>query len=140
VKKASLLVAAAATMLLTTALPRDAAAVAITPHTPADTFTVSNQDDGRSITAHVGDRIVVSLDGTSGDGVRWAWSAPAADSPDVLNTSSAGTTPSGDAHANFTVAEPGHSAITSYYKCAVTAPGHVCPHIVRSWKVTVAVN
>ncbi|MCW7940669.1 hypothetical protein AAW14_01125 [Streptomyces hygroscopicus] len=102
--------------------------------------TLTNGDDGRTISVHTGDEITVRLKGIVGDGEMWRWSVPKSSAPAVLRQIAGGTSPNGDSQAVFRVSGVGTSDITAQKACQVTRPGHMCPHIVTRWKVTVGTH
>ncbi|MYU55331.1 MULTISPECIES: hypothetical protein [Streptomyces] len=124
----------------TAAVPGDATA-APHPHQirAARSVTLTNADDGRTVTVARGDTVTVKLTGIRDQGVRWAWSEPAATAPGVLRRSRGGTSPDGGASAVFRAVGRGTSDVTAYRRC-VAAPGHVCPRIVIRWRAAVVVK
>ncbi|HET6500176.1 MAG TPA: hypothetical protein VFG87_05350 [Amycolatopsis sp.] len=126
--------------LVNTALaPGAAAAPAARPAVP-NVVPLADNDNGRTVTASVGDQVSVRLGGTTGVGEKWVWDVPKASSADVLSRVVGGTTPSGDGQAVFVAAGIGASAITAHEQCVVTSPGMQCPHGVKVWQVTVSVQ
>jgi hypothetical protein len=137
-KNAVLIVPAA--LLLSTALAPGAAAATAEPPAVLSAVTLADNDNGRAVSARVGDQVSVRLSGTNGVGEKWVWDVPKASSADVLSQVVGSPTPSGDAQAVFVAAGLGASAITAHEKCVVTSPGTVCPHAVKVWEVTVSVQ
>ncbi|MFC5722866.1 hypothetical protein ACFP1Z_22115 [Streptomyces gamaensis] len=127
--------ALAATFAVPAALPDADAAVRV-----RDTVALSNDDNGHTVSVHSGDRIDVHLVAVRTDSEKWSWDVPAASSPEVLHRDEGHTTPDGDAVARFTATGDGTSSITAHRHCRVTRPGHLCSHLVRTWKVTVNVS
>ncbi|MEV5507955.1 hypothetical protein [Streptomyces orinoci] len=131
------------TLLAATALVAAFAIPAAAPEADAavrDTVTLSNNDNGHTVHAHSGDRLSVHLTTVPGKGVKWVWDKPTASSPSVLQRLDGRVLGNGDAVAHFRSAHTGRSDITAHRRCVVTSPGHRCPQLVQSWKVTVEVR
>ncbi|GHG75590.1 hypothetical protein [Streptomyces griseocarneus] len=125
--------ALAAAMTVPAAFPDAAAAVRAIA-------TLSNADNGRSVTVHQGDRVRVQLRAVTRNGEKWAWDEPTTSAPDVLGRDSGSTASNGDASADFTASALGAGDITAHRRCVVARPGHTCPHVTPRWKVTIHVK
>ncbi|MGV9269160.1 hypothetical protein ACWDRR_31355 [Kitasatospora sp. NPDC003701] len=137
------LTAAAAGLALVTTLSGTAAATAAAPAAGPQLFsvlTLSGDDNGRTVQAHSGDVIQLSLYGFPDHTVRWLWVTPWATAPSVLSQTSGSESPNGDAQATFTAAAAGTGDIATYARCVVVERGSVCPPWVGRWKVTVVVS
>ncbi|MBZ4319572.1 hypothetical protein [Streptomyces huiliensis] len=102
--------------------------------------TLTNQDNGRPVTVHKGDEISVRLTAKRTAQEQWAWSAPTAADTTVIGRTSARTAPNGDAAAVFHAEADGTTALTAQARCTPRVKGHLCPHTVTSWRVTVQVR
>lgn len=103
-------------------------------------LTLTNADNGHSASVRKGEVITVRLTGSHADGETWLWSAPDAADRHVLQRTVQSTSRGGDARAVFHANADGTATITADERCAVTAPGHVCPHVVRHWTATIHVT
>ncbi|GAA3027801.1 hypothetical protein GCM10020000_00270 [Streptomyces olivoverticillatus] len=116
-----------------------ATAHASAPPTAMMDVTLTNTDNGRTVTVRTGDGMAVRLTGSRSPGATWAWSVPTAGDSTTLNRTTAFTTSDGSATASFRVERPGTTGIEAYQRC-LPDPGHVCAHVVILWKVTVTVK
>ncbi|MFD0415349.1 hypothetical protein [Streptomyces sp. NPDC127108] len=121
-------------------------AVAVVPATAqaearaaAGRAVLTNADDGRTVTVATGDTVEVRLAPVREGHVRWTWSVPDSDTPDVLRKTGGSTMPDGGARANLSADGVGTATVTAGGSC-VPDPGYACPAVIRSWKVTVAVQ
>ncbi|MEV6949773.1 hypothetical protein AB0N07_49355 [Streptomyces sp. NPDC051172] len=105
----------------------------------AQRIALTNSDNGRSVTASLGDDNEVRLTGYRENGLTWVWNTPTSSDSAVLRRSAGGTTPSGDASAAFHTEHDGTATITAQRRCRPD-PGHICPSVVTPWKVTVEVK
>lgn len=103
-------------------------------------FDLSNKDNSTSISVHRGDEITVRLAGEQKDTSTWAWSEPTAADGAVLQRSSAGTSPNGDATAVFRARADGTTTLDSQLRCVPRKPGQACSHVVVPWQATVKVK
>ncbi|KAB7849993.1 hypothetical protein [Streptomyces mobaraensis] len=106
---------------------------------PAQRAVLTNSDNGRSVTAALGDDVEVRLTGYRENGLTWTWSAPTSSDSTVLRRTAGRTAPNGDASAVFHAVHDGTATITAQRRCRPSA-GHVCPMVVTPWKVTVEVK
>lgn len=105
----------------------------------ARTVTLTNGDNGHTVTVARGDVVSVRLTGIRDQGNTWVWSAPQATAHNVLERTGGGTSPGGDATAVFRAVDSGKSDVTAYRHC-VAGRGHVCSHAVVPWKAAVDVK
>ncbi|MGA5133634.1 hypothetical protein ACPCTO_27915 [Streptomyces olivoreticuli] len=130
-------------MALTTTTVSASTAASTAPHPHhtliARTATLTNGDNGRTVTVAHDDVISVKLTGIRDQGNTWVWSAPEATARDVLQRTGGGTSPGGDATAVFRVVGSGKSDVTAYRHC-VAGHGHVCSHAVVQWKTAIIVK
>ncbi|MEU7166774.1 hypothetical protein AB0A70_19375 [Streptomyces morookaense] len=127
------------TVMAATAAPAAADGRAPDPARPAQRITLTNSDNGRSVTASLGDDIRVQLTGSRENGLTWTWSAPTSGNSTILRRTTGGTKPNGDASATFHAEHDGTATITAQRGCR-PAPGHVCPLVITPWKVKVEVK
>ncbi|MFI0742153.1 hypothetical protein ACH4PU_29390 [Streptomyces sp. NPDC021100] len=106
---------------------------------PAQRITLTNSDNGRSVTASTGDRIEVRLTGYPENKLTWTWSTPASSDSAVLRRTAGRMAPNGDASAAFHAEHPGTATITAQRSCHHDAD-HVCPMVITPWKATVQVK
>ncbi|MFI1799385.1 hypothetical protein ACH427_18835 [Streptomyces sp. NPDC020379] len=104
----------------------------------AERVTLTNADNGRTVSAHTGDDIEVALTGSRENGLAYFWSIPASDSA-VLHRTAGGKTPTGGATARFRVEKDGIATISATKHCH-SGGGHLCPLVVVPWKVRVEVK
>ncbi|MGK4579447.1 hypothetical protein [Kitasatospora sp. HPMI-4] len=116
-----------------------ASAAARPSHRLSRAVVLTNADDGRTVTVARHDVVTVRLTHIRDQGETWVWSVPKAGAPKVLRPHGGGTSPDGDASAEFQAISRGTSDITAYRRC-VPDPGHVCPRVVIPWKATIVVN
>ncbi|MCQ4040952.1 hypothetical protein ACFOSC_09535 [Streptantibioticus rubrisoli] len=113
------------------------------PHTnrsvTAARLTLTNTDNGHSVTVRRGAVITVRLSGRQADGETWMWSAPSASDQHVLQRTLQATSRGGSARAVFHANADGTATITADERCAA-ARGHICPHTVLHWTATVHVK
>jgi hypothetical protein len=105
----------------------------------AGRIVLTNSDNGRSVTASLGDDIDVRLTGYRDNGLTYTWSTPASSDSTGLRRTTGRTTPNGDASAVFRAEHDGTATITAQRRCRPD-PGHLCPLVVTPWKVTVEVK
>ncbi|MFD9659809.1 hypothetical protein [Streptomyces mirabilis] len=105
----------------------------------ARTVTLTNGDNGRTVTVARGDVVSVRLTGIRDQGNTWVWSAPQATARDVLQRTGGGTSPGGDATTVFRAVGSGKSDVIADRHC-VAGRGHVCSHAVVPWKAAVVVR
>ncbi|MFI1973318.1 hypothetical protein [Streptomyces cinnamoneus] len=130
-------------LTLVTVMAAAAAPAAAHGQTPdrarlAQRIALTNSDNGRSVTAGLGDDIEVRLTGYHKDGLTWTWSTPTSSSI-VLRRTTGGTSPNGDASATFRTEHDGTATITAQRRCRPDQ-GHLCPLVITPWKVTVEVK
>ncbi|GHF19765.1 hypothetical protein [Streptomyces morookaense] len=101
--------------------------------------TLSNADNGRTLTVQSGTDLQVRLAGSRSAHATWTWSPPTADDPEVADRVAALTSEDGSAMADFRMQEPGTTGITAYERCVPRA-ARACPHLVVLWKVTIRVQ
>ncbi|MGW2601556.1 hypothetical protein [Streptomyces klenkii] len=119
-----------AALVIPSAAPdADAAALAAT--------TLTNGDDGQTLSLPVGREIRVRLQPVRRNGERWTWSTPVVSATDVLNRTAGRTTPNGGAAADIRVAGPGQGYITAQRTCTPTRQGHQCGSVSPEWRVAV---
>lgn len=121
--------------------PAPAAAPAPAPARAAGVsdVTLTNADNGRTLTVQSGTDLRVRLTGSRSTYATWTWSLPTADDPGVADRATALTSEDGSAMADFRTQGPGTTGIEAYERC-VPQPGWACPHLVILWKVTVTVQ
>ncbi|MEV8477146.1 hypothetical protein [Streptomyces sp. NPDC051173] len=124
--------------LALTALAVCAPVSAATQPVRAERVTLTNADNGRTVSAHKGDDVEVTLTGYREHGLTFSWSVPASDSA-VLRRTAGGTTPRGDATARFRAVKNGIAALSAQRHCRADQ-GHLCPLVVTPWKVRVEVK
>ncbi|WP_043263192.1 hypothetical protein [Streptomyces sp. CT34] len=100
---------------------------------------LTGADNGHTVTVHPGETVTVRLYGRRSRGVTFAWSAPRADNSAVLRQTDGGTTPTGDAGGRFRAGHRGTAALSARRTCRA-GRGHVCPHVIIPWRVTVKVT
>jgi hypothetical protein len=105
----------------------------------ARTVTLTGADSGRAVSVARGEVVRVELAGVREGGDTWAWSAPRAADPDVLERTASGTPAGGDTYGTFRAVAAGTSDLTSTRRC-VPGPGHICPHVILAWRATVTVR
>lgn len=105
----------------------------------AQRVVLTNADNGRSVTASLGDDIEVRLTRSHENGLTWTWSTPASSDSDVLRRTTGRTAPNGDASAVFHAEHDGTATVTAQRRCHPD-PGHFCPLVITPWKVTVEVK
>ncbi|WP_269856698.1 hypothetical protein [Streptomyces sp. RPT161] len=102
-------------------------------------LTLTNADNGRSVTVRRGEVITVRLTGRRANAETWKWSVPSATGDRTLQRTAEGTSPSGNASAVFRPQSDGTATISANERC-VSAPGRICPHTVLHWTATVHVK
>ncbi len=102
-------------------------------------LTLTNADNGHSVTVRSGEVITVRLSGHRSAEATWQWSAPSSSESRILRRVAGGTSPSGNASAVFRPEADGNATISANERC-VSAPGHICPHTVLHWTATVHVK
>lgn len=127
---------ALATVMASAAAP--AAAHSQAPQRLSDRVALTNADNGRTVSAHAGDDIEVTLTGYREQGRTYSWSIPVSSSA-VLHRTAGGTTPRGDATVRFHARKDGIATLSAARRCRPD-PGHLCPLVVTPWKVTVEVK
>ncbi|MFF3920650.1 hypothetical protein ACFYZB_46150 [Streptomyces sp. NPDC001852] len=105
----------------------------------AQRIALTNSDNGRSVTASLGDDIEVRLTGLHENGLTWTWSTPTSSNSTVLRRTSGRTAPNGDASATFHAEHDGTATITAQRHCRPDA-GRICPLVITPWKVMVEVK
>lgn len=124
--------------VMASAAAAPAAAHSQTPHRMAGRVTLTNADDGRTVSAHTGDDIYVTLTGSREAGLVYSWSIPVSDTA-VLHRTAGGTTPRGDATARFHAEKDGVAVLSAQRHCRAE-PGRLCPLVVTPWKVRIEVK
>ncbi|MFH9229930.1 hypothetical protein ACH4NT_14515 [Streptomyces lydicus] len=104
----------------------------------AERVALTNADNGRTVSAHAGDDIEVTLTGYRDHGLNYNWSIPVSDSA-LLHRTVGGTTPGGNAIARFHAVKAGTAALSAHRHCRPDR-GHLCPLVVTPWKVRVEVK
>ncbi|MCB5181996.1 protease inhibitor I42 family protein [Streptomyces antimicrobicus] len=128
IRPLSAAVVSATAMVVATALPAH-----------ADTYELTNADDGTIKAVVVGDRIKVTLTADSGTGQRYLWSTITASNVLTLERVESRQTPEGGSTATFEAVGPGPSDITAFETCTATLPA-VCPFVSKTWKVVINVE
>ncbi|MFI5977613.1 hypothetical protein [Streptomyces sp. NPDC051452] len=105
----------------------------------AQRIVLTNSDNGRSVTATLGDDIEVRLTSSHENGLTWSWSTPTSSDSTVLRRTTGATAPSGGASAVLHAEHDGTATVTTQRRCRPD-PGHVCPLVITPWKVTVEVK
>jgi hypothetical protein len=130
-------------LALSTAAMCAPTAACAAPHTnrsvTAARLTLTNTDNGHSVTVGRGGVITVRLTGHQADGETWMWSAPSASDQHVLQRTVQVTSRGGSARAVFHANADGTTTITADQRCAAVR-GHICPHTVLHWTATVHVK
>ncbi|MFF7730840.1 hypothetical protein [Streptomyces sp. NPDC008001] len=104
----------------------------------AERVALTNADNGRTVAAHTGDDIEVTLTGSRENGLTYSWSIPVSDST-VLHRTAGRKSPTGGATARFRVVKDGIAAISAAKHCR-SGGGRLCPLVVTPWKVRVEVK
>jgi hypothetical protein len=100
--------------------------------------TLTNTDNGRSVTVAAGDDIAVRLTATKTQGQKRTWAVPTSADP-VMHRTSGGTAPNGDVSAVFHAERSGTTTLSSASSCRPD-PGHACPELSIPWRVSVTVK
>ncbi|MGD3106068.1 hypothetical protein [Streptomyces sp. YGL11-2] len=100
---------------------------------------LTGADNGRTVTVRPGETVTVRLNGRRAHGVTFSWSAPRSGNSAVLRQTDGGTTPTGDAGGRFRAGHRGTAGLGARRTCRA-GHGHVCPHVVVTWRVTVKVS
>ncbi|GGU61232.1 hypothetical protein GCM10010211_27720 [Streptomyces albospinus] len=100
---------------------------------------LTNADNGHSVTVRPGETVTVRLTGHRNRGVTFSWGAPRSGDVAVLRQTDGGTAPTGDATGRFRAGRRGTARISAQRTCRA-GHGHVCPHVVVPWRVTVKVS
>ncbi|MFD8998885.1 hypothetical protein [Streptomyces abikoensis] len=127
------------TVMAATAAPAAAHGQAPDRARLAQRIVLTNADNGRSVTASLGDDVEVRLTGYRKDGLTWTWSTPASSDSTVLRRTAGRTAPNGDASATFHAEHEGTATITAQRHCRPDA-GRLCPLVITPWKVTAEVK
>lgn len=104
-------------------------------------INLSTTDNGKSVNAHRGDTINVSLagDGTYGAPPTLSWSAPVSSNNNILSQLTSSTSSNGGASGYFRAGSSGSATITARKACN-PQPGKMCPMIIEQWQVTINVQ
>lgn len=127
------------TVMAATAAPAAAHGQAPDPARLAQRITLTNSDNGRPVTASLGDDLQVQLTGSHENGLTWTWSAPTSSNSTILRRTTGGTKPNGDPSATFHAEHDGTATITAQRRCRPDS-GHLCPLVITPWKVKVEVK
>jgi len=111
-----------------------------TPALAASNVSLTGADDGRSVSAALGDTVSVRLTPVQGNGVKWVFGQVQSSDPTVAERTDGAVRPDGGASAAFSLPGPGEVELTSTRTCVVTASGGVCPADVQVWRVTLTVS
>ncbi|KAI8064591.1 hypothetical protein BC940DRAFT_305467 [Gongronella butleri] len=106
--------------------------VACAPFCLAGVITLTNADNGRSINAHVGDNVRVTLTPQSANGIKSSWSEVASSDTHVLTKTNEAQTPSGGVSATFQASELGNGDLQATATC-------VSCNNANSWTVSVTI-
>ncbi|MFG2452912.1 hypothetical protein ACGFSG_26395 [Streptomyces sp. NPDC048512] len=103
----------------------------------AGRVTLTNADNGRTVSVQTGDDIEVRLTGYRENGLTYSWGMPVSDSAVIQRTAGAAS-PRGDVTARFHVDETGTASISAPNQCRPSG-GVICP-VVGPWTVRVEAN
>ena len=105
--------------------------------TPVSSLTITTvltaADNGRTVTAHVGDVVKVVL-----PPVQWSWTTPVASDPKILMFLPL-PVPFNSGQSFFRASTTGTATLSSTKSCHITGQAGVCPMIVQLWTATVHV-
>ncbi|MVU81941.1 hypothetical protein GPX89_32475 [Nocardia sp. ET3-3] len=113
--------------------------MAVSAPASAQHIALTNSDDGRSVTASLGDDIEVRLTSFHENGLTYTWQPPVSSDSTVLSRTASRTAPNGDASAVLQAENDGTTTITAQPQCRPDK-GRECPSVAKQWKVTVQVK